>query len=395
MRTISILPAVALALALAGGSADQPVSGAEPVPKRKLLIVAFDGTRPDALLKANSVNLKGLLDGAAYSFQALAAGGEEDEPVSGCGYSSMFTGVWCADHGVCANDFSASRFDLHPIFFCRLPEGSVVESIVRWQPLQPNLIKCAAVNDAPASDAAAADEAVRLLHDTDPQVLFVHFEDIDTAGHRDGFSADSPGYLAAIEATDARLGLVLAALRARPTFSTEDWLVVCLADHGGSGKDHHARTLENRTTFMVVAGAHAAPGEIVPPPVLVDLAPTALTHLGVPIDPAWGFVGTAVGLREDPPPARRLPGDWTGDGLLDLADPVRLLGVLFLGDPLPAPCGEAASAEADPLLDPNGDGAIDLSDAVHLLLHLFAGGPPPAEGPGCAPSPGCADACSG
>ena len=235
---------------------------------------------------------------------------------------------------------------------------------------------------------------MRLLGETDPDVLFVHFEDDDTAGHSYGFSPDAAEYLAAIEATDARLGLILEALRARPTYPGEDWLIVCLSDHGGSGTDHHARIPENRTVFLVIAGPHAEPGEIDPPPALVDLAATALAHLGVEIDPAWGLAGRPVGLRADPLPPVRRAGDWTGDGLLDLSDPIRVLGALYLGEPLPAPCGEEPGPDVDPLLDSNGDGALDLSDAVHLIVHLFAGGPPPAAGTGCVPAP-CAGACAG
>ena len=88
-------------------------------------------------------------------------------------------------------------------------------------------------------------------------------------------------------------------------------------------------------------------------------------------------------------------GDANGDGRVDLADAVRVLAYLFLGDDVPG-CREAA--------DIDNDGSIALVDAVQLLDHLFRGGAPPAiPGPSprrCAPDPdapgsardlGCAD----
>jgi hypothetical protein len=75
---------------------------------------------------------------------------------------------------------------------------------------------------------------------------------------------------------------------------------------------------------------------------------------------------------------RFLRGNCNGDGTLDIADAVSVLGYLFLGDAAPS-CREACNT--------NSDAGIDLSDAVYLLLHLFTGG-----GPMAPPFPGCDEA---
>ena len=70
----------------------------------------------------------------------------------------------------------------------------------------------------------------------------------------------------------------------------------------------------------------------------------------------------------DAPLFRR--GDVNNDSKVDIADPVKLLGHLFSGDPMPT-CPDAADA--------NDDGKLDIADAVKILGHLFAGsGPLPA-----------------
>ncbi len=73
-------------------------------------------------------------------------------------------------------------------------------------------------------------------------------------------------------------------------------------------------------------------------------------------------------------------GDFTGDGQLDISDPVAVLGYLFLGATPDPEC--AASA------DGNADLNIDLTDAVYLLGYLFLGSDePPPPFPGCGEDP--------
>src|SRR5437879_1784165 len=61
-------------------------------------------------------------------------------------------------------------------------------------------------------------------------------------------------------------------------------------------------------------------------------------------------------------------GDATGDLSLNIADPIAILGYLFLGERAPA-CLDAA--------DVDDSGHLDLSDAIALLGYLFLGTAPP------------------
>jgi hypothetical protein len=68
-------------------------------------------------------------------------------------------------------------------------------------------------------------------------------------------------------------------------------------------------------------------------------------------------------------------GDANGDGVVDVSDPIRILGWLYLGAAPPS-CESAA--------DTNDDGRLDLSDAVYALSFKFLGGEePPAPFPSC------------
>ena len=63
-----------------------------------------------------------------------------------------------------------------------------------------------------------------------------------------------------------------------------------------------------------------------------------------------------------------LQGDFTGDGEIDISDPIALLNYLFRSGSEPK-CALASDA--------NDDGKIDISDPVFLLQFLFLGGPEP------------------
>ena len=374
-----------------------PIPGAESPLPRKLLLMSVDGTRPDALQAANAPNLDSLFVGSAYSYRAQSAVPVEEYSVSGACYSSMFTGVWCTKHKVCDNEFAPARYDLYPIAFCRLKAvypQMIIESIVRWAPVSTSMIECADVDLAPSSDQAATDEAVRLLTETNPDLLYYHIEDVDTAGHASGFSPTAAGYLTAIEKADAMVGRVLQALYSRPTYDQEDWMVIALTDHGGKGTSHHySDEPESQTIFMTFQGAHVAAGEIDPPPVLVDIAVTMLGYFGIEIDPAWNLDGRMVALQADEDPGHlQLPADCDQDGELEISDAVCLLGVLLVNDPVP--CGDGTfSGDNLTLLDANGDASGDISDAVYVILHLFGGGSPPVLGTACIPLDTCGDIC--
>ncbi len=61
-------------------------------------------------------------------------------------------------------------------------------------------------------------------------------------------------------------------------------------------------------------------------------------------------------------------GECNGLSSINLADPIFLLGFLFI-DPIEPPCRDAC--------DLNDDGSINLADPIYHLSHLFSGGPPP------------------
>lgn len=289
-----------------------PVRAEEsPVVTRRVLFVGIDGCRFDALEAARTPHLDELRQDGIWSptTHILGQRYRKNDTISGPGWSSILTGTWADKHGVQDNKFTKPNYDRYPHFFRRLketrPETRSV-SIVTWPPIHDFIVSHAdrslkfhdEKKEYARYDAEATAAAVSELREHDADALFLYFGQVDEMGHAHGFHPTVPAYREAIERVDAHLGEVLAALRARPKYKSEDWLVVVTADHGGSGKGHGGGH-ENPDifhSFLIVSGASALRGRFEERTEIVDAPVTALAHLGVAANPDWQLDGRAAGL---------------------------------------------------------------------------------------------------
>jgi predicted AlkP superfamily pyrophosphatase or phosphodiesterase len=226
----------------------------------------------------------------------------------------MLTGVCPAKHGVLGNEFSANRYATYPDFLSRLETTDSTFStyaVVDWPPLGSpasggpllsSRVDRIELFDGDslgyhAADSMSVDAAVRALAEADLDAAFVYLGDIDVVGHEHGTLG--PEYRAAIEWADTRVGMLVDAVRRRETFDGEDWLVIVSADHGQTDAGTHGgESAIERTVFLIVSGSSAAAGTTTREGNVVDVAATALAHLGVVIDPEWGLDGWPVGLTD-------------------------------------------------------------------------------------------------
>jgi predicted AlkP superfamily pyrophosphatase or phosphodiesterase len=282
---------------------------------KRVLVIGIDGVRTDALKAAQVPNLRQLVREGAISENTTILGDRHTgaDTVSGPGWSNILTGVWPDKHGVKDNKFKEANYKQYPHFFQRLKQvrpQAVTISLTNWAPMSELIVSGADVSflsegakrekpDYGEEDARVATEAVRLLKEKNPDAMFVYFGNVDETGHKTGFHPAVAEYMQALEQVDRHVGTLLETVRARPSFAKEDWLTLVCTDHGGRGTNHGGGHLfeEVRTVFLIVSGPSAARGSIDRPTQQVDVPTTALTHLGVKIDPAWNLDGRAVGLR--------------------------------------------------------------------------------------------------
>lgn len=292
-----------------------PLHAAAAEKVKKVLYIGIDGTRFDAVEKAETPNLHGLMKEGIHSPNCLILGEryQKNDTVSGPGWSTILTGVWADKHGVHDNQFKDSKYTEFPHLFARLkevnPKARTV-SHVTWKPVQEKITSAADVSvnyeekahgvmDYDRYDNSAVDAAVKELQEENPDCLFVYIGQVDVAGHTHGFHPTVPPYIEAIERADAKVGKLLEAMKARKTFADEDWLVVVTTDHGGKGKGHGSghKVPEILSSFLIVSGPAAKRGVFEEQIYLVDPAVTVLAHLiGKPKD-EWKLDGKPMGLK--------------------------------------------------------------------------------------------------
>ncbi|MDO5977450.1 alkaline phosphatase family protein [Flavivirga spongiicola] len=222
---------------------------------KKVLIIGIDGCRPDAITAANTPNLDALIANGTYSLDARNI----KTTFSGPGWSSMLTGVWEDKHGVTDNSFNGSNFSNYPHFFKYIEESNPVYrtvSVSQWHPINDKIVLAHADATSNAQDSSedVKNKAVTELGVEDLTTLFVHFDDVDHAGHGSGFSPTNPNYLTAIETVDHAIGSVITALKGRANYSKENWLILVSTDHGGLGTSHGGNSEEERTIFVIASG---------------------------------------------------------------------------------------------------------------------------------------------
>ena len=264
--------------------------------KKKVLIIGIDGCRPDALQAADTPVIDSLVRRGASSFDTQTCRFARSGPC----WSSMLTGVWEDKHGVTDNTLEGANFFEYPHFFGRVKQlmpATISASIVNWAPIGRIASKTADVSVIFGSDEEVAHEACRVLKTDGPDIVFVQFDEVDATGHTSEFSADDSNYLAAIQIVDALVGRLVDVVEERRVNTDEDWLVMLSSDHGGSRNRHGLDIPEHTTVFLILEGPSVEPGAALGETGVVDVAATAMAHLGLEVDPSWGWDGSAVGLK--------------------------------------------------------------------------------------------------
>ncbi|QDT73030.1 LamG-like jellyroll fold domain-containing protein [Lacipirellula limnantheis] len=306
-----------LTLALAANPATSAVSN-------RVLIIGVDGAGGGYTQTANMPNLDALAAAGAVRYDWLNEGALTPNPpegygASGVNWSTITTGASAPHHGVIDNSFGGSRFDQYPFFFKYLKQKDptlFTASIVDWAPINTEILD---VQDADlvisgVDDDTVTSATVDLLTNGDPDAIFLHFDQVDHAGHSLGWA--TAGYYAALQNVDSLIGNIMTALNARPGVvnGSESWLVIMTADHGGQGTSHFASQGPiNWQVPFVISGPAIPDGSTLKQGTLRDLVPTALWHMGV--DPFGTPVdGKVVGLPFGSP--NGIVGDLNQDGVV-------------------------------------------------------------------------------
>ncbi|MBN1964425.1 MAG: alkaline phosphatase family protein, partial [Anaerolineae bacterium] len=255
--------------------------------KSHVILVVFDGCRPDGLAQAHTPTLDTLWQTGTYTWTARSVAPSYTLPT----HTSMFRGVSPRAHGVNGNTFQASASAFPSIFDLAHQAGLHTAMFYSWEELRDlaapgslNLSYFRAIRFTEDTDQVIAGVAASYLVTEQPHLAFVYFHATDTIGHVSGWM--SPPYLEAIEDMDRALGILVAALD--QSGLRERFTLLVLADHGGHAHEHGTDQDDDLTIPWLINGPGIKRGHPTQAPVrIMDTAATIAHLLDLPRPESW------------------------------------------------------------------------------------------------------------
>lgn len=242
--------------------------------EKKAIVLGYDGCRADILKeideeKSGITALKN--DGAALDL--YYCGGvnypevNTQDTSTAPGWCSILTGFWADIHGITGNDITKTM-DTKTLL-TSLVEDKLADSsafITKWgghfsrenatyleekkycedNALNVSFVKC-------EDDVASFDYTIEEVNKPDcADFIFAIYEPTDSTGHNKGFTFNNPKYKEAFKTADLYAYYVIEAIKARPAYEKEDWLIIITSDHGGIGTGHGDKSIQERMTFAAV-----------------------------------------------------------------------------------------------------------------------------------------------
>ncbi|MBF6173703.1 alkaline phosphatase family protein [Nocardia blacklockiae] len=312
-RTCSALLVTSFAALVTGASL--PRAGAAPA-TGKVAVIGIDGCLYSELLAAITPNLQRLAAEGTLSRYSIAP----HTTVSCPSWSAVLTGVWDTRTGVCDNGDSCSpeRLSRFPTVFNRIKTAAPqrrTASIATWDTISmiarlgdPHADTVLTTGANPLGtygceadiDTATAAETVRAVADgTD--FVFTHFDQVDIAGHR--LRASNPqAYRDAISRVDVLVGRIADAVRSRSEEHPEErWTILVTTDHGHKPEGGHgSQTAYETASFVIAWGPDFTGGRNYNGYSLIDVTPTVLDLLGLPVAPGLDGKSLRAGGSGDP-----------------------------------------------------------------------------------------------
>ncbi len=261
-----------------------PTATAEPSapphrPYDLVVIVSFDGMRPDGMDRADAPTLHRLRAEGADALAAVTVPDSSTLPA----HASMLSGTDVAAHGMDFDDYRPDRGFIHvPTVFYRAHDAGMATAMFVSKtklrhialPGSLDLWSLPHWSCERVSTAAAA-----YLANAPPGIVFIHFEEPDDAGHRHHWM--SHAYLSAIARTDRCFATVMSAIEHRP--DAPRTLVIATSDHGGHGRRHGSHSPLDLHIPWLAWGTHVQRGDFTETVHTTDTAATALAALGLAV----------------------------------------------------------------------------------------------------------------
>ncbi len=207
-----------------------------------------------------------------------------DPTISAENWGAMLLGAEPIVHGLTNSKLSHNdhKGDFLPSLFKRIYDNipnATLYSYCNWNPINIGLIE----KDIPVqkytngNDKELTDEIIKIVKEK-PTFLFVHFDETDGAGHRNGYGTEKQ--LETVRYEDGQTGRIFKAYEDAGII--DDTLFIVIADHGGFEHSHGGYSDTEKYIFFGVRGKGIEKSDIEYMRT-VDLHATVLYGLGIDI----------------------------------------------------------------------------------------------------------------
>lgn len=229
---------------------------------KKALVLFLDGCRSDmipVIAPYGKGIMKAAKDGGLYF--AYAGGTTKSfRTDTAPGFFAMLTGNWADKYGITDNTKAKEVEPLTCMTKLAQTKGRSVSFLVEWgthidvqYKAELEWAKQQSL-DLTAEKAEDAQELQsKILQSIDSKdATFGLYAEPDGAGHGTGFDPKNAAYVAAAVNTNSYVDEAIEHVYDRPSYNTEDWLILVSTDHGGHGKNHYQASPTERLTWIAV-----------------------------------------------------------------------------------------------------------------------------------------------
>ena len=268
---------------------------------RTVVILGVDGLGANVLRDHMPAHFREFQQQSAYSFKARGVMPTVTFP----NFASMLSGAGPEQHGVTSNDWRPDNFTIAPSCTGIGGHFPTIFGVLRQQRPKaklamffdgdgfPFIVEPGVADKVGMGQGADATfgMAIEYLTSGKPDLMFLHLDLMDHAGHTEGF--ESPAYAHALAHCDELLGQMMSRLREGGMLSST--VVLISSDHGGVGKKHGGSTMTELEIPWMLRGPGIAQGRELSAP--IDTFDTAST------------IAYIYGLKQ--------PGCWIGKPVLE------------------------------------------------------------------------------
>lgn len=240
---------------------------AQPKNIKHIILIGCDGFGAYAIPDAKMPNLKQLMNTGSWSLKARTVLPSS----SAVNWASMLMGAGPTEHGYTEWGSAVpeipsvvkSPYGLFPGIFTIIKQQkpqAKTAVVYSWQGIGPLIEKDAISFVVPGPDGDndnfCADTAAAIIIKEKPLLTFVHFSEPDNTGHKIGHRTSA--YYAELENLDKRIGKIVDAVKKAGI--ANETVIILSADHGGTGKGHGGKSLDEVQIPWVINGTGVLKG---------------------------------------------------------------------------------------------------------------------------------------